>query len=158
MFASMVSIRTFGLRFIKPPLWLFFTMFVASVFLSGCGDVQVDTKTKPETGAIRGFISPVTVKDAVVKVYRDGIFIASARVNDTGRYTLEGLPEGEYDLSIVAEGYLMDSPIRSIRVRAGQTTDVGRTVLTLIPPDRQSDRRPQDADVDVFVLRVEGMF
>ncbi|HID29736.1 MAG TPA: carboxypeptidase regulatory-like domain-containing protein [Desulfobacterales bacterium] len=142
----------------KFPLWSLFTMLVALVFLSGCGDVQVDTKTKPETGTIKGFISPVTVKDVVVKVYRDGIFIASAKVNDTGRYTLEGLPEGEYDLSIVAEGYLMDSPIRGIRVRAGQTIDVGRTALALIPPGRQSDQRPQDADVDVFVLRVDGMF
>jgi hypothetical protein len=145
--------------FIKSPLWLFFTIFVVPVFLPGCGDVQVDTKEpEPEIGAIRGFISPVTVKNAVVGVYRDGIFIASAKVDDTGRYTLEGLPEGEYDLSIVAEGYLMDSPIRGIPVRAGQTTDVGRTVLTSIPPDRQSDQRPQDADVDVFTLRVEGMF
>ena len=86
----------------------------------------------PKTGAISGVISPA-VSDTVIKIYQDGILLVSVGINDNGKYFIQNLPEGEYDISVTATDYVMLTPIQDVRVKAGQTTDVGYIALVKIP-------------------------
>ena len=148
----------------KYTIWQFLLIFAVVFFITGCGDnpIGMDNQAEtPKNGAISGVISP-TVSDAAIKIYQDGVLLSSIRTDDNGKYFIQNLPEGKYDMSVTATGYVMLTSIQDVHVKAGQTTDVGQIVLVKIPsrnnvadgffnPARFGDEE------EVIVLRIEGM-
>jgi len=84
------------------------------------------------TGSIEGHVSvgdTLAVGNATVEFYEMDSLITSALTDSTGFYAAVGLPLGEYDLKVMAEGYV-DNEVLDVAV----TSDATKVVDILLDP------------------------
>ncbi|MBI4551051.1 MAG: carboxypeptidase regulatory-like domain-containing protein [Candidatus Latescibacteria bacterium] len=108
------------------PIWAWMSLWL----LIGCSSPTGSGRpTAVTTGAIVGTVATGGT-DAIVEAQRADLTSRMARVDQAGRYTIEGLIPGSYRLVATARGYSRSSLGDPVAVLAGQTTTVQGLVLT----------------------------
>ena len=90
-----------------------------------------------EPGRLRGVVvlppgfDPAQTAETAVRVSRDGEFVALVAPTVTGQYLAGALPAADYEVGFTLAGF---EPISvPVTVEAGQTTNLGATLLQLVP-------------------------
>jgi len=104
-------------------------VFGYTLFMLGCSEQkEISEEPKPATGTLEGNISPYDIYDAEIVLIQNGNPVARTGV-DYGIFRFENVPPGIYDLQASAFGYVTNAALKNIRVKAGETIEVGRLVL-----------------------------
>jgi len=111
-----------------PIAFIFILLYTAIILtIAGCGEDSDD----PEPTAITGKVLPIG-SGAIVKIVYNDIVLDSADVDPEGNYTFSDLSEGQYDLVIMAGGFITHS--HTFQVVEGQITEIGAVTLEKAPP------------------------
>jgi hypothetical protein len=115
--------------------WLFGYLAIwllAILIATGCQETEKHTSpispAQQTTGKVQGSISPITAHDAEVLVFQSGNYLKTVKVKD-GAFEVKDLAPGYYHLMVVATGFFTNITLKSVEVKAGEVTDVGRVVL-----------------------------
>jgi thiol-disulfide isomerase/thioredoxin len=102
-------------------------LYIAIILtLAGCSEDSDD----PEPTAVTGKVLPIG-SGAIVKIVYNDIVLNSADVDPEGNYTFSDLSEGQYNLIIMAGGFITHS--HTFQVVEGQITDIGAITLEKAP-------------------------
>ncbi|NNF74233.1 MAG: DUF4382 domain-containing protein [Flavobacteriaceae bacterium] len=108
-------------------------------------------------GSISGTVSPSTFPSEVVADNGSGDQF-TVSTDETGAFSIEGVPSGIYSLSITPEegsGYY-DALLENVEVLAGENTDVGEIALEPMPGSISGIILPADVAVEVTADNGEG--
>lgn len=109
-------------------------LWLSALLLIGCqkSEDQISpissSHSQQTTGMVRGSISPITAHDAEVLVFQSGNYQKTVKVKD-GAFEVTELSPGYYHLMVVATGFFTNITLKSVEVKAGEATNVGRVVL-----------------------------
>jgi thiol-disulfide isomerase/thioredoxin len=104
---------------------LLYTFIILTI--AGCSEDSED----PEPTAVTGKVLPMG-SGAIVKLVRDDIVVDSADVDPEGNYAFSDLLGGQYDLVIMAGGYVTHS--QTFQVVEGQINRLEAITLEKVPP------------------------
>ena len=117
-----------------------------------------DPVAAQSTGAITGVVADATgarLADATLTVR--GSVERTGRTNAEGRFEIRDLPDGDYDLTTAASGFVPAR--RTIRVRSGETAEVTQTLQvslqehTVVTASRSGERDLNTVPLAVSVLQ-----
>lgn len=116
-------------------LWLDFDAG-KSVVSTGIGSGKFILKpvirafTKATSGAVKGTIDPPAADANVYAINNTGDTVATAFTNAiTGRFILQGLSGGNYDIAINGKHNYNDTTYTNVAVSVGSVTDIGTVAL-----------------------------
>jgi 5-hydroxyisourate hydrolase-like protein (transthyretin family) len=134
-------------------------VFAAAGAMIDMGDVLLTPDTVAEPGDLTGTVLDAdtlfAIEGALVEVHVHGEagLVANAFTEADGTFSIEGLPEGSYDLAFSADGY-EPHLLTEVMVDAGGLTDVGEVLLTPIGSE-ESD--PADGWIIGLVADIETL-
>ncbi len=147
--------RIHSLRLIHPKYSIAFIVILLytaiMLTVAGCGE----DSEEPDPTAVTGKVLPVG-SGAIVKLVRGDIVVDSADVDPEGNYAFSDLLGGEYNLVIMAGGYVTQS--QTLQVVEGQITEIGTITLEEVPPSavivtgRVTDSQTGEPIPDALIL------
>ena len=97
---------------------LLLLLMIAGAAFAGAGMIS---KTQKVKGIVTDATTKEPLKNATVKVFRNGKLISTKLTNDSGQYAITGIQPGQYDISFSASGF-GETKVTDVSVSKAGTT------------------------------------
>ena len=107
---------------------LFLVMFMKSIWIAFIGVVLFVASASAASSVLQGIVKdakgqPIQGADIRIEATNTGRLLTTVKTTVNGRYSLEGLPEGKYRVTVVVSGAVKAS-INNTRLESGVSTQL----------------------------------
>ena len=107
---------------------LFLIMFIKPIWIGFIGVMLFVATASAASSELQGIVKdakghPIKGADIRIEATNTGRLLTTVKTNVNGRYSLEGLPEGKYRVTLVVNGAVKAS-INNTRLESGESTQL----------------------------------